>query len=283
MGVTYDIEALTQRQMENEERVIDGGISKYREALEKAAAAGQFADTVPGRWLTSNFIEPIACKIRAFVHEVISGKSGRFTGGAAILNRLQYDACAYIALRNIINSITDSKGSHEKSSVVSRISRDLMEEIRHNIMAAEKTQTYKYWMKQVQRSPHRETKKRCLMHLKKNFENLPEFKTDKEKQDILAAAEFLIQAVISATGIARVVTRVKHGKTGPKTPDFLELTPEYFNKVNALNDRAESLWPKFEPMVCPPRPWTGAFGGGFVGKLGERTVLVRTGNRSYLE
>ena len=283
MGVTYDVEALTQRQVENEEKIIDGGIKKYRDAIAEAQRKGVFDETLAGRWLISNFIEPIRERIEAFVQEGLSGKTGPQAIGAKILNRLDYDACAYIAIRVIVNSITDSKGAHERSSVLSRIAKDLIEEMRHNHMADEKTQTYKYWMKEVQLAPDRMTKKRCLDRLKKNFSNLPDFKTEAEKEAVAAAAAFLIQAAIDTTGIARVVSRVKHQKNGPKTPDFLELTPHYHAKIEALHDRAESLWPRFEPMLCPPRPWTGAFGGGFVGKLGERTLLVRTGNRSYLE
>ena len=283
MGVTYDTEALTQRQMENEERIIDGGIRNYRKAIATARAKGKFDETLAGRWLISNFIDPIQQRIKAFVQESVSGKPGPQAIGAAVLNRLEYDACAYIAIRVIVNSITDSKGAHERASILSRIVKDLIEEMRHNHMADEKTQTYKYWMKQIQMAPDRMTKKRCMDRLKKNFSSLPDFKTDAEKEAVAAAAAFLIQAAIDTTGIARVVSRVKHQKNGPKTPDFLELSPHYHAKIEALHDRAESLWPKFEPMLCPPRPWAGAFGGGFVGKLGERTLLVRTGNRSYLE
>lgn len=283
MGVTHGSDALVQRQRENEERIIDGGITRYREGIAKAEAKGKFAETLPGRWLVSEYIDPIRERIEKFVGESVSGKPGRHAVGAPILNRLKYDACAYITIRTIVNSITDSRGAHEKSSVIARVASELKEEMQHNHMAAERTQTYRYWMREIQRAKSRMTKKRCMDRLKKNFASLPEFKTDAEKEAVAAAAAFLVEAAINATGIAHAVPRVKHQKNGPKTPDFLELTPKYRDKINAMHDRAESLWPKFEPMLCPPRPWTGAFAGGFVGKLGERTRLVRTGSRSYLE
>lgn len=174
MGITYDIEALTQRQIKNEEQAIDRGIEKYRAALVKAEDMGCAADTMPGRWLTSYMVEPIAMKIRGFISEHNDkGKPGQGAIGAPILNALKTDVCAYIALRTIMNSVLDAKGAVEKSSVQGRISRELIEELQFNHMKMEDTQAYKYWTREIQRAPDHKTKKRYRLRIKKNYDDLP--------------------------------------------------------------------------------------------------------------
>lgn len=284
MGTFHVTEALIQRQLENEEKVIDRGIEKYRKALVKAENQGHAADTMPGRWLTSYMVEPIAGKIRGHITEYNdSGRPGPCAIAVPILNALKADVCAYIALRTVMNSVLDAKGMAEKSGVQGRIARELIEELQFNYMAVEDTQAYKYWTREIDRAPNRKTKDRCRDRLKKNYSDIPGYDSDEEVLAVTAAAEILIRFTTEATGIATIEKRTIKRGSRTMTPDFLILTPGFRERFKVMNGKAETLWPKFEPMIVPPRPWTGAFGGGFIGKLGKRTKLVRTGNRSYLE
>ena len=285
MGIvdTLDLETLAKRQIENEEDIIDGGIKKYREALASAEEKKGIADTMPGRWILSEYIQPIVDAIQAFVHESVAGKPGRHAVGATILNRLNYDACAFVTLRIIINAITCSSGEKECSSIIKQIAQALEEEMQYNYMAEERTQTYKYWMQQINAAPHKKTRYRLRVKLKQNFESLPSFNTEAEQLAVRAAAAFLMRTACDKTRVAAEVSRVQHGKTGPKTIGYLVLTDTFKKQMKELHCKAEALWPKFEPMICPPRPWTSAFGGGFIGTLGTRTKLVRTSSRDYLE
>ena len=54
--------------------------------------------------------------------------------------------------------------------------------------------------------------------------------------------------MISATGIARIIPRVKHRKIGPKMPDYLEHTPEYHSNINRINTYSE---PGRRPIIGP--------------------------------
>lgn len=276
-------EELVRRQLENEELVIDRGVQKYREALEEARQNGQMADTLPGRWLSANYLEDISREIRGFISESIEKKSGPCAAGVAMLTQMEPDVYAYIALRTIMNSVLDSKGECDKPVVQSRIVRELREEMQHSFMQAERSWTYKYWMREMQRAPEHRTKVRIMNRLKRNFPGLPSFRSDDEKFALSAAADFLIRTACRVSGVATIEQGYTKAGGKLKKRHYLAINPEFLVKLDKANDRAEVLWPKFEPMLCSPRPWTGAFGGGFVGKLGKRTKLVRTGNRAYLE
>lgn len=283
MGISYDLEALTARQMENEERIIDRGVKQYREALSKAENKGTLADSMPGRWLSASFLEPIAVRIRGFIHEAMTTGPGRDRMGANMLTQMEPDVYAYVALRTVFNSILGADGECERSAVQTRIARELREEMQHSYMQEERSKTYDYWMREARRAPNPRTKRRCLVRLRKNFPGLPSFRDNDEKLALAAASAFLVQAVVDETGVATIETYCQKSGGRLKTKHFLVLNPKFVEKMERMNARAESLWPKFEPMVCPPKPWTGAFKGAFVGKLGERTKLIRTDSRSYLE
>jgi len=56
----------------------------------------------------------------------------------------------------------------------------------------------------------------------------------------------------------------KRNKT--KTITYVEATPKIIEEIKNFNIKNESLYPKYLPMLMPPREWENPFVGGYYGK-----------------
>jgi len=56
----------------------------------------------------------------------------------------------------------------------------------------------------------------------------------------------------------------KHRKD--KTITYVEATPKIIEEIKNFNIKNELLFPKYLPMIAPPRDWTSPFTGGYYGK-----------------
>ena len=96
-GVT---EEQIQRQLDIEESLIDRGIQQYRIALVEKRNDGHMADSMPGRWLSANFLERVSMEIRKHIGDSMRGEPGRDVAGVPMLTQMEPDVYAYIALRD---------------------------------------------------------------------------------------------------------------------------------------------------------------------------------------
>ncbi len=277
MDAIHDIEALTQRQLENEISIITGGIARYRANVAKAEEKGHASETVAGMWMLKRFIDPVSKRVKQFTDDSLQGKPGVKAATARIFDRLDPDVCAFVGVKVIQNMVFNAM-KKTRMAVAYQIGSALREELQFNHMQAEDSRTYKYWVTELDRAPDRKTKQRIKKRLKENYSNLP----DIDEATLRALGNNLVQFIIEETGM--VSSYVEPNKNPRLKPtECLQLTDAYRASVEKLHSRAESMWPRYEPMLCPPKPWDGAFACGFVGELGRRTKLVRTHNRSYLE
>ena len=46
----------------------------------------------------------------------------------------------------------------------------------------------------------------------------------------------------------------------------MEATPKIIEEIKNFNIKNELLFPKYLPMIAPPRDWTSPFTGGYYGK-----------------
>ena len=51
-----------------------------------------------------------------------------------------------------------------------------------------------------------------------------------------------------------------------KTVTYVQPTPKIIKEIKNFNIKNEALFPKYLPMLMPPRKWTSPFIGGYYGK-----------------
>jgi len=51
-----------------------------------------------------------------------------------------------------------------------------------------------------------------------------------------------------------------------KTVTYVEATPKIIDEIKNFNIRNEALFPKYLPMLMPPRDWENPFTGGYYGR-----------------
>jgi DNA-directed RNA polymerase len=287
-------DALRERQVKLEQEVIDGGIEKFRTSISKSVERGYYSDTLPGTWLVRHFIDPVAQRIRADVVEVMEGKPGRQNVAVGILARLMPDQSAFITVRSVVNAlvinVTKEEGL-EKILILEKIAWTLRNELLHEYMHRTKPRAYDFWTKQLKTIPRSKglIRRKLVARLKRLYPNLKKQGGITRKESLIAA-EWLFQVFREETKLILMHTtldwkalRANSKKTVRFKKVTVQFSPLYKALLNKLENKAEALWPEYPPMVCPPEPWTDTFHGGFVGPLGERTELIRGGNRNFLE
>lgn len=264
---------LIERQKRNEEDIIGEGIKKYRRNLEADTRKGNFGSTMVGSWLIKDYIDPLAKKFDEFVTEALEGKAGRRPAAALYLMRLPPETLAFITLKTLISCLAVQK--YIETTCAKKIGAVIEEELQHSKMRKEKLKAYEYWTLQAARAKHPTTKKRCLDKLRGLFGPLP--KIDEKTRIVIGET-----CIEQANNVAGLVRRYKTYR-GKFEQIHITLADSFIEIVMDFNAEKEPLFPANEPMLCPPKPWDGAFGCGFVGELGARTKLLRSPNRKYLE
>lgn len=268
---------LLARQLEYEQALIDGGIDRYKKALDKAKAKGHYGESMPGAWVIEGCFPKLVSQIEHRVEEGLKGTAGWKNSILKYLQLVPEEKLAYITLRILIDSTANHKV--EKTAVARRIGFAIEEELEYITMEKdrEKSRAFKYWTEKARQATHPVTKDRCMAKLKSLFDPKIFQKITHEDKICMGVA-----CIEDAKTAGQIVSEVVE-RRGYKTISYLVLADYFVEEMGKFNKRVESLWPIFEPMLVPPKAWEGSFHGGFIGALGQRTKLVRTPNRRYLE
>ena len=81
----------------------------------------------------------------------------------------------------------------------------------------------------------------------------------------------LISIIISKTGIVQL----RKIKVRSKTVNYIEPTAKTIEFIQTFNKHAETIKPRFAPLIVPPKDWTSMWGGGFYANVINNLPLVR--------
>lgn len=271
---------LIDRQLENEKEQIQGGIDRYRNNLKRLKEKGEFGATLPGRWFVETCFPTLVDKFESEIDNALSGKPGRRMAAMKYISLLSGETLTFLTLRLTINVIM--QGKHEKTRIAQHIGRAIQEELHHLAMRTDSTKTkaYRYWTHRAETASHSYTKKRCLDKLKSLYDPEIFIKLGSKEQVEMGVTclEFVMQSMPNV--LVETIKKLP-GDEHPRC--LLDISTFFDEQIMQINDRMESLWPHHDPMLVPPKPWDGAFQGGYIGDVGQRTKLVRTSKRLYLE
>ena len=258
-----------RRQLELEQDMIQRGITRYRNAQEKARQSGNDTSMSPVNNLLKACIEPVSKGIREFLEAANTGKSGRRTGAVKHLRGVDPDVAALISCRVILDRIAASATS--ELEVVLAIGRGIEDEMHLKAFEAEAPKLFKTLAKNV--TTHARHRRRVFIHSmnKMQIEWESWSKVDHTKVGMVMLTLFKERT--------NLIARVHFNQKG-KTRYQIQATEETLSYLQDKHARAELLSPSYLPTIIPPKPWTGMFSGGYHSNLQTLPMVKGRGNNS---
>ena len=277
-----DTEDYTKRIAEElhfEEAMIRGGVSRYQKLIKDAVVDNQESTTLYGIVLQQKYITKLSEMVNDDIKTMINGEAGNKQTALKLLcqclpqsafidgvfqdkNPNVWDTISLIALKNIIDGIS-AETTLNKLSI--KIGSALMLEARITIFKDEEKDKYNQIAKRLQgknipQNANRYQYKRnvwvyCMLKHKLKFD-------DCDKVDRLHLGNKMVE-YCERLGLVKHQNR-KRNRT--KTITYVEATPKVITEIKNFNIKNEALFPKYLPMLMPPRDWENPFVGGYYGK-----------------
>jgi DNA-directed RNA polymerase len=272
------LEVIT-KELEHEEAMLRGGLDRYNKEVNDAKAKGQESTTLYGLVLQQKYISAVSELINEDVRLMTSGKAGNhqtglklicqclptkaFDNGVFLDNRPEiWDTCSLIILKNTIDGISDDTTINK---LAINIGLGLMHEARITQFQTQNKDSYtktsrKLAGKNIPQNANRyQYKSRVWTYMmKRNGLRFDDW-TNIEKLHLGVK----MISYLEKLGLVKHQNR-KHRKD--KTVTYIEATPKIIEEIRNFNIKNELLFPKYLPMIAPPRDWSSPFTGGYYGK-----------------
>ncbi len=269
-----------EEELNFEEAMIRGGIDRYQKTVQEAVQDNQESTTLYGIVLQQKYITKLSEMINKEVNIMNNGEAGNkltalkllcqclpnsaFVNEIFIDKRPQvWDTVSLIALKNIIDGIS---GETTLNKLAIKIGTALMLEARITIFKDREKDKYNQIAKRltgknIPQNANRYQYKRnvwvyCMNKHKLDFDDW-----GKEGRLHLGCK------IISYCEILGLVKHQNRKRNRTKTITYVEATPKIIDEIKNFNIKNEALYPKYLPMLMPPREWDlNPFVGGYYGR-----------------
>jgi len=270
---------IIQKELEHEEDMLRGGANRYKKTVNDAKAKGQESTTLYGLVLQQKYITEVSKLINEDIRLMSSGKAGNhqtalkiicqclptsaFDNGVFLEDRPEiWDTCSLIILKNVIDGISDETTINKLSI---QIATGLMQEARITQFKEQNKDSYlktsrKLAGKNIPQNANRYQYKSRVWTYMMNRNGL-RFDDWSNVEKIHLGVKMI--SYLEKLGLIKHQNR-KHRKD--KTVTYVEATPKIIEEIKNFNIKNELLFPKYLPMVAPPRDWSSPFTGGYYGK-----------------
>ena len=276
---TEDYVKKIEEEIAFEEAMIRGGITRYQKLIKDAVVDSQESTTLYGIVLQQKYITELSKLINGEVESMTSGVAGNRQTALKLMcqclpksafideefipnNPNVWDTVSLIALKNVIDGIS-AETTLNKLAI--KLGTALMLEAKITIFKDEEKDKYNQVAKRLTgknmpQNANRYLYKRKVWTYCMNKHNLQFDDWSKENQLHLGVK---IVSFCEQLGLVRHQNR-KSNKI--KTICYVEATPKIIEEIKNFNIKNEALYPKYLPMLMPPREWENPFVGGYYGK-----------------
>lgn len=255
-----------QLTLENESLAL--GMERYREAVKRGEET-----MPPGMRLIKAAVEPLAAAIEQLVADTLNGKPTKNAGIIKFLNQFEPERAAFITARRVIHGITDRV---LVQTLAIQIANSLEDCVNFDDLAAKEPKLYKQLIRKIEKS-NDESRRHVILRAQQKYAGIDAIRWGLAEKVRLGTT--LIHLMLTHTGLIEI-TRLVQGRND--TPQYVTATAVTIDWLEKAHGRCELMSPQYLPMVVPPTPWTGPFGGGYLTKP-LRFPLIKTANRNYLE
>ena len=270
---------IIEKELDHEEAMLRGGVDRYNKTVVEAKAKGQESTTLYGLVLQQKYINEVSHLINEDIRLMSTGEAGNYQTALKVICQCLpstafdkgvflddrpsiWDTCSLIILKNVIDGISDEITINKLSI---QIATGLMQEARITQFKEQDKENYnktarKLAGKNIPQGIRRyQYKSRVWTYMM----NRNELRFDDWTNVVKLHLGVKMLSYVEKLGLVKHQNR-KHRRD--KTVTYVEATPTIIEEINNFNIKNELLFPKFLPMVAPPRDWTSPFSGGYYGK-----------------
>lgn len=273
---TYSYDDLYAIQIEHEQEMLDKGISKYRKNVQAAKDRGEESSTNYGNLLMKQSIDSMTKALDKYLLDSLTGDAGTHATAAKILSTLDIEVCSYIALKVVVNSITNRITLTKVCVAIGQAIHDqhLCDKFKgHNKLWFKSTMDF-----MAKRKASRHHKK---MTLRTAADKANTHYNTWTTQEIYHIGAKLVDLVIETTGMVFIESVTLNNK---RKANYLSATPEILDWIREINNMSEALTPEALPFVIPPKDWKTVNTDVTHSNLWvKRFSLIKTRNKALLE
>jgi DNA-directed RNA polymerase len=270
---------IIEKELDHEEAMLRGGVDRYNKTVVDAKAKGQESTTLYGLVLQQKYINEVSHLINEDIRVMASGEAGNyqtalkvicqclpstaFDKGVFLDNKPSiWDTCSLIILKNVIDGISDEITINKLSI---QIATGLMQEARITQFREQNKESYNKTARKLagKNIPQNANRYQYKSRVWTYMMNRNELRFDDWSNVVKLHLGVKMISYLEKLGLVKHQNR-KHRRD--KTVTYVEATPKIIEEINNFNIKNELLFPKFLPMVAPPRDWTSPFSGGYYGK-----------------
>lgn len=279
---------LMQVQIELEQDMFDGGVSRFNSEQDRHISSGNASDTAWHRRLLSEFIEPMTVGMQEY-KEKYQGSRGKPSRALSILSLLSNEVAAYITMKCAIDMLHMDV---TYNAIAMTIADRVEDQIRFAVLENSDEKTQAYVGKVLESLKKNSSKKylhghnvlvsaeRTLSEREgsqvKRWEGLS--LTDKGATGLALLQIMEMSVFFDGENVFKRVTRTSNNKDLMT----LEISEKVGGWVQAFREHVSVLAPAFAPCVVQPRDWLTPFDGGYYSeKVSSRVQLVK-GRRKHV-
>lgn len=248
------------QQLEIEQEMIDGGISRYRRAMNQSLESNKESRTLHGRTIIAHAVDSVAQEIEKR-REV---KSNRDITRKK-LEKIPSDVAAYLSLTTLIDTLSKDTALltvAKRIGLAIEMEDRLIRWIEHDKDVATNV---------IRMANEKgETARAVGLNHKMNKDGYQHLKWQEVHRNHVGVN--MIDAIIKATGMVEMKVMLK---TKTKKTSYLMPTAKTQEWIKAFNEVAETWKPKYAPTILEPNKWTGIQGGGYYSEFINLSIIRR--------
>lgn len=276
-----DYLAKIEQELMHEEGMMRGGLAQYNKTVTESKIKGQESTTMYGLVQQQKYLSKLSQGINEKIERINKGEAGRNQIATKLIcqclpasafdekgefktgNPDVWDVCSLIVLKNVIDGIS-SDTTMNKLAI--KIGGAMMMEARITLFKDQHRDKYNQVNKRLGNNSNHPQKTNRYAY-KKNVwvycMNKHDLRFDAwTKENILHLGVFMVY-LCQQLGLVEC----KH-KTIQKHKTILYVLPsnKIIHEIANFNIKNEMLYPKYLPMLMPPRKWGTPFDGGYYGR-----------------
>lgn len=260
-------------QLEVEERMYLGGITRAENMMAKAEDAGRAHQNPYAKELFNEFVLPLASAIKA---DITSKRAGRRQAHVMLLDGLDTDAVAFLSVRYVISTLLSSRPENHRQLAYG-IGRTVHRELVLAQIEQEAPDLYHTLSNDFARRLSKDERHRLVVFM----QQAEKAGLDITKWDIGSREQvgFYIMGLLETAGLLVLGTEVR---TGYKR-DALEVLmhPDIVERIDKVKAYVAVSMPVYGPCVEPPLDWgPGKTGGYHTQKMRSANSTLIHGSRA---
>lgn len=243
-------------QEEVEESMYLGGVRRAEQSITRLEKAGKASDNPYAKEVYRDFVLPVASQVKA---DVAAKRAGRRQAHVILLDGLDADAVAFLAVRSALNTCMSGPSLSNVRSISTAIGRAIYTELLLHDFDKANPELYYTLARDFQRRMSKSERHRlnAMRHeAKKAGVAIPEWPIGAREQ-----VGMYLLGLLEAAGMLEVLpSRIEHKRN---VPSDVVLSGDLREKLDRIKSYVALTSPVFGPCVEQPRDWVSGTDGGF--------------------